>query len=118
MEEEGEEIDQDALRRYQKKKMGYYVAIVRCNNVETAIHLYTQCDGIEFERSSNMLDLRYVADSYFDKLADEPRDSAEEVPPDYEAPVFATAALQQTNVELAWDKDDPKRNRLTMEDFG
>lgn len=31
--------------------------------------------------------------------------------------MFATAALQQTNVELAWDQDDPKRNRLTMKDF-
>lgn len=58
-EEEGEEIDQDALRAYQKKKMGYHVAIVRCNSVETAISLYSQCDGLEFERSSNVLDLRW-----------------------------------------------------------
>lgn len=112
-----EELDQEALRAYQKRKMGYHVAIIRCDKVETAISLYTQCDGIEFERSSNMLDLRYVAPTYFAKLCDKPRDEAKEVPADYEAPDFATAALQQTKVGLAWDTDDPKRTRMTMRDF-
>jgi len=118
-EETGEEdLDQDALRRYQKKKMSYHVAIIRCDKLDTAISLYTQCDGIEFERSSNMLDLRYVAPTYMAKLCDAPRDEAKEVPADYEAPDFATAALQQTKVGLAWDMDDPKRTRMTMRDFG
>lgn len=39
------------------------------------------------------------------------RDSATDVPPDYEPPVFQTKALQHTNVELTWDKGDASRRR-------
>jgi len=115
--ETGEEFDQDKLRRYQKLKMTYHVGIVKCDSVGTAVHLYKQCDGMEFERSSNVLDLRYVHDTFFAKLTKAPRETARDVPADYEPPEFATSALQQTKVDLAWDKDDPRRSRLTQRDF-
>ena len=39
------------------------------------------------------------------------RDTAAEVPEDYEPPTFQTAALQHTDVKLTWDADDDGRKR-------
>ena len=88
--------------------------------------MYSQCDGLEFERSSCRLDLRYVPDDQSFE-GREVRDVATEVPSDYEPPDFQMKALQHTNVKLSWDDDDPTRtkalrrklteDRLKDEDF-
>merc|ERR1711865_1028874 len=36
---------------------------------------------------------------------------------DYKAPSFATSALNQTKVEIAWEREDPRRNRMLRQDF-
>ena len=40
----------------------YYYAIVECDSVETAEHLYSELDGTELERSANVFDLSFVPD--------------------------------------------------------
>lgn len=60
--------------------------------------MYASCDGMEFEASSNTMDLRFVPDDV--TFTATPRDSADGVPDDYEPPKFFTAALQSSNVEL------------------
>ena len=72
--------------------------------------MYSQCDGLEFERSSCRLDLRYVPDDQSFE-GREVRDVATEVPSDYEPPDFQMKALQHTNVKLSWDDDDPTRTK-------
>lgn len=42
--------------------MKYYYAVVDCADVKTASSLYAQCDGLEYLRSGNMIDLRYMPD--------------------------------------------------------
>lgn len=47
------EVDQRRLRMYERSKLRYYYAIVECDSVGTAAHLYNQCDGLEFELTAN-----------------------------------------------------------------
>lgn len=52
----------------------YYYAVVKCDSIATADYLYKTCDGVEFERSSNKLDLRFIPDSM--EFKHPPRDVA------------------------------------------
>lgn len=100
-------VDMTALRKYEMQRMRYYFAVVECDSTATASSIYDQCDGQEFEASSNTLDLRFIPDS--EKFTAKPRDSAAEVPDDYAAQEFATSALQSSNVQLTWDEPDRVR---------
>lgn len=51
--------------------------MVECDSSATADYLYKACDGAEFERSANVLDLRFIPDSMDFKHS--PRDVATEV---------------------------------------
>lgn len=58
--------------------------MVECDSIATADYLYKACDGVEFERSSNKLDLRFIPDSM--EFKHDPRDVATEV-------IFANISL-------------------------
>lgn len=111
------DFDDDALRAYELNKLRYYYAVAEFDSAETASAVYEQCDGVEFEASSNVLDLRFIPDSTtFD--ADDVRDSSTSMPTTYAAPVFTTSALQMSKVQLTWDDDDPKRSVLKGDKHG
>ena len=40
----------------------YYYAIVTCDSVEAANHIYVELDGTELERTANVFDLSFVPD--------------------------------------------------------
>lgn len=114
-EDEDKEVNMEKLRAYEKNKLKYYYAVVECDSKETANHLYTQCDGMEFERTSNTLDLRFIPDDM--TFAREPRDIAKEVRDGYKAPEFETRALQHSTVKLTWDDDEPTRVKALRKKF-
>ena len=51
--------------------------MVECDSIATADYLYMTCDGVEFERSSTKLDLRFVPDTM--EFKQQPRDVAKHV---------------------------------------
>lgn len=40
----------------------YYYAIITCDTIDAATHIYTELNGTELERSANVFDLSYVPD--------------------------------------------------------
>ncbi|KAL3377852.1 hypothetical protein AABB24_003982 [Solanum stoloniferum] len=110
-----EEMDNEKLRAYEISRLRYYYAVVECDSSATADYLYKTCDGVEFERTSNKLDLRFIPDSM--EFKHQPRDIATEAPADYEGLDFHTRALQHSNIELTWDEDEPQRIRTLKRRF-
>ncbi|GBG28345.1 Pre-rRNA-processing protein esf1 [Hondaea fermentalgiana] len=107
---EGADFDMEKLRKYELDKLKYYFAIVEFNSVEAADHVYKECDGVEFERSSITFDLRFVPDGL--EIERPVRDRVTDVSEDYRAPDFITKALQSTKVQLTWDEEDHDRLKL------
>ncbi|CCL99020.1 uncharacterized protein FIBRA_01029 [Fibroporia radiculosa] len=109
---EGEDYDEDMLRKYQLERLRYYYAIVECDSVEAASHIYSELEGTELERSANVFDLSFVPeDMSFD---DECRDEATgDLSVPYKALDFRTDALRHSKVKLTWDEEDPERAQVT-----
>jgi hypothetical protein len=73
-----QDYDEDALREYQLERLRYlhlslkltlfnihetpryYYAIVTCDAVEAASHIYNELEGTELERSANVFDISFV----------------------------------------------------------
>ncbi|GLB36099.1 putative NUC153 domain containing protein [Lyophyllum shimeji] len=107
-----EQYDKDALRNYQLERLRYYYAIITCDTVDAATHIYRELEGTELERSANVFDLSFVPDDttfdgeFRDEATDDPATA-------YKAVDFVTDALRHSNVKLTWDEDDPERNQIT-----
>ncbi|ORX52211.1 hypothetical protein BCR36DRAFT_325040 [Piromyces finnis] len=114
-EDKGEEFDNEELRKYQLERLKYYYAVVECDTVDTAVEIYNNCDGVEIEKSSNILDLRFIPDE--ETFDDEPVNAAYETPVAYEPNEFSTEALRHSKVKLTWDDDDPDRLKITRRKF-
>ena len=50
------------MRKYEVQKMKYYFAVVHCNSPKTALYIYDEFNGIEFENSSIKLFMALVPD--------------------------------------------------------
>ncbi|KAH7491564.1 hypothetical protein KRP22_002969 [Phytophthora ramorum] len=110
IEGESDGFDHEKLRNYELQKLRYYYAVVTCDSVKTASTIFDQCDQLEYETSSNVLDLRYVPDNT--TFTNTPKEACDNVPDRYKPAIFATLALQQTDVKLTWEEDDEQRLEL------
>ena len=90
--------------------MRYYYAVVECDSLETASAIYNQCDGFDYQGSSNLLDLRFIPDE--EQFSASPRDVATEVGAGYVPTVYVARALQRSKVPLSWDEDPRERVRM------
>ncbi|XP_042478201.1 pre-rRNA-processing protein ESF1 [Macadamia integrifolia] len=113
--DEDDEIDDEKLRAYEKSRLRYYYAVVECDSSATADYLYKACDGVEFERSSNVLDLRFIPDSL--EFKHPPREIAIEPPTNYDGLDFHSRALQHSKIHLTWDEDEPQRAKTLKRNF-
>eukprot|EP00252_Welwitschia_mirabilis_P006631 TRINITY_DN1751_c0_g1_i3.p1 TRINITY_DN1751_c0_g1~~TRINITY_DN1751_c0_g1_i3.p1 ORF type:complete len:850 (-),score=262.64 TRINITY_DN1751_c0_g1_i3:130-2679(-) len=114
-EDDDDEVINEKLRQYERDRLRYYFAVIECDSAATADYLYKACDKVEFERTSNVMDLRFIPDDM--EFKHPPRDVASEVPSTYEAPDFQTRALQHSKVNLSWDEDEPLRVKTLHRKF-
>lgn len=106
------DIDMDQLRQYQLERLRYYYAIATFSTISAARHVMEECNGTEFERTANMMDLSYVPDN-MDFADDEVKDEATTELTGYKGNDFVTDALRHSKVKLTWDQDDPNRIKVT-----
>ncbi|KAJ3551020.1 hypothetical protein NMY22_g53 [Coprinellus aureogranulatus] len=107
-----DEVDDNALRKYQLERLRYYYAVVTCDSVEAASHIYDELQGTELERSANVFDMSFVPDGM--EFENEPRDQATEDDAATTKGIdFVTPALRHSKVALTWDEDDPERGHVT-----
>ncbi|EPQ32267.1 uncharacterized protein PFL1_00464 [Pseudozyma flocculosa PF-1] len=116
--DEGNEFDEEALRKYQLDRLRYYYAVATFDSKEAARHVYNEIDGTEMERTANVFDLRFVPDGMEfpdgeDGRDAEFRDETTEDVGNYKGVDFMTDALRHSKVKLTWDQDDPERSKLT-----
>eukprot|EP00158_Paraphelidium_tribonemae_P004591 Partr_v1_DN26856_c0_g1_i1_m40945 putative ESF1, nucleolar pre-rRNA processing protein, homolog (S. cerevisiae) len=113
--DDGADMNTEALRKYQLERLRYYYAVVECDSVHTAQMIFNECDGSEFERSSVCFDMRFIPEDMV--FEDEPKDVATEVSASYQPHEFVTHVLQHSNPKLTWDEDDPVRLKVTQRKF-
>jgi len=111
----GEEVDEDKLRKYEMEQLKYYYGVAVFDTVESANKVYMECDGLEVERTSNLLDLRFIPDEL--ELPYEPTEVCTEIPKNYKFNNFYTKALQHSKVELTWDENPPEKESLFQSAF-
>ncbi|ETV98967.1 hypothetical protein, variant [Aphanomyces invadans] len=105
-------FDKEKLRQHELEKLKYYYAVATFNSVAAASAVFDACDGLEYETSSNTLDLRFVPDDV--EFTNSPKETATSVPDTYTPAIFATLALQNTELECTWDEEDGERmDKLT-----
>jgi hypothetical protein len=110
-----EEFDQQALRVYQLNKLKYYFAVIECDSVKTAKHIYDEVDTKELESTANFFDLRFIPDEM--EFTDPPRDVTKNDPTSYKPVDFITDVLTRSKVKLTWEDEDPDRVKLTRRKF-
>jgi len=125
----------------QLEKLDYYYAVIECDSATTAAEIYKACDGLEFERTSNVIDLSFIPDnvipefparevggsfpsvlglnhwlrsscSKIDSCGFSCVQSAREIPSNYKAPTYYTSALQHSKVDLTWEAEDTHRKEV------
>ncbi|WVW83754.1 hypothetical protein I302_105775 [Kwoniella bestiolae CBS 10118] len=107
-----EDIDMDQLRQYQLERLRYFYAIATFSTVTASEHVMNECNGTEFERTANIMDLSYVPEDM--EFADEEvRDESNKEAKGYKGNDFVTDALRHSKVKLTWDQDDPNRVKMT-----
>jgi len=58
--DENDDFDPEALRKYQLERLKYYFAVVEFDSVAAADRVYEECNGLELENTSNVIDLRFI----------------------------------------------------------
>lgn len=109
-------FDVKKLRTYEYNRLRYYFAVIECDSVNTAYHLYKNLDSHEIENTSNKMDLRFIPDNISFE-GRQIKDKADEIPANYKPPQFETKSVFTTGLHLSWDQTPSDRQFLTRQKF-
>eukprot|EP00177_Eucheuma_denticulatum_P007238 GFKZ01013171.1.p1 GENE.GFKZ01013171.1~~GFKZ01013171.1.p1 ORF type:complete len:697 (-),score=152.48 GFKZ01013171.1:460-2550(-) len=107
---------QEALRKYEEERLRYYYGVVQFEDVKSADAVYEQCDGVEYSQSGRAFDLRFIPEGMV--IETKPRDRADCIPDRYKPPSVVPSTLNNSNVKMSWDADDPDRVILKKKTMG
>ncbi len=115
---EDDGINQAKLRKFELKKLKFYYGIATFDSKETAFKIYSQCDGMEVEKTQNFLDLRFVPNELneFPYPLKETFTGSKSLL-NYEPDFNENRALQHSKVKLTWDTNDKKRDKMIQRAF-
>lgn len=104
----------EKMRQYKLNTLKYYYAVIKFDSPTTANKVYTECDGMEYQKSSTKLDLRFIPEDM--EFEHEPKEVCDELPDPskYQPRLYETKALQQAKVDLTWDETKPERQEITQ----
>lgn len=102
------DFDPLKLRQYEKDRLKYYYAIVECDSIQTADHIYVHGNDSEFELTGLKLDLRFVTEGT--AFPNEPKEICDYIPSSTKIQNFLNRAVNHTNVKLTWE--EPNQNRF------
>ncbi|KAK6751178.1 hypothetical protein RB195_002882 [Necator americanus] len=119
---DGDKIDDEtklAMRKYQVDQLRYYYAVIECDSTETAVAIYDQCDGYQFEASNIKMDLRFVPEGMeFDKDRIKEELSEDDVNVGkYKSKEKIISAVAQTSARIGWDENEELRRKKFEEAF-
>jgi hypothetical protein len=107
-----------ALRRYELDRLRYYYAIAEFDSAESALAVYAEVDGLEYERTSTVFDLRFVPDGQdLTEALGSPRDVCTELPARYngrDKANVASSGLQSSSGDLSWEKPGGGRPNASL----
>ena len=96
------------LREYERDRLRYYYAILEFSNVSSADFIYSNCDGMEFEKSGMKIDLRGVPKELVipKKPTEVCESSAGLDTQTLKKKSIRNLAKSHTHVELSWDVEE------------
>jgi hypothetical protein len=101
-------INNDPLvRQYEIDRLKYYYAVLEFENEEVTDWIYSNCDGLEFEKSGMQIDLRGIEqDLVIPKEPTEVADRADDLDPKaLKKKKIKNLAKNHTHVELTWGEE-------------
>ena len=102
------DFDPLKLRKYEKDRLKYYYAVIECDSIQTADHIYIQGNDSEFELTGLKLDLRFVPEGTV--FLNKPKETCDYIPSSTKIQNFLNRAINHTNVKLTWE--EPNQNRF------
>ena len=103
-------VHQERVRAYERAKLRWYYGVATFDSAATASHCYEECDGMDYELSGQVFDLRFVPED--ESFANrDVRDEARSIPPGYSPPEMRQN-FNQAHMKLSWDEDDYTRKKV------
>ncbi|CAP26268.1 Protein CBG06109 [Caenorhabditis briggsae] len=118
-EDEMDDETRTAVREYLVNKLKHYYAVITFDSVPSAVAVYEECDGFQFEETGLKMDMRFIPDDMeFEEDRVKEFLNAEDVNmAKYKAKKKSKSAIISTGAKIGWDEDDPSRKKKFLEAF-